>query len=56
LFRDELKAQDNCNPDILIEQEGKDKTHTKQNMLTTIILILVMMTKVMAKSGTKNIN
>jgi hypothetical protein len=25
LFRDELKAQDNCNPDILIEQEGKDQ-------------------------------
>ena len=25
LFRDELKAQDNCNPDILIEQEGKDR-------------------------------
>ena len=24
LFRDELKAQDTCNPDILIEQEGKD--------------------------------
>ncbi len=24
LFRDELNAQDNCNPDILIEQEGKD--------------------------------
>ncbi len=24
LYRDELKAQDNCNPDILIEQEGKD--------------------------------
>ena len=24
LFRDELKAQDNCKPDILIEQEGKD--------------------------------
>ena len=24
LFRDELKAQDNCNPDILIEQEGKN--------------------------------
>ena len=24
LFRDELKAQDNFNPDILIEQEGKD--------------------------------
>jgi len=22
LFRDELKAQDDCNPDILIEQEG----------------------------------
>jgi len=24
LYRDELKAQDNCNPDILVEQEGKD--------------------------------
>jgi hypothetical protein len=24
LFRDELNAQDNCNADILIEQEGKD--------------------------------
>ena len=24
LFGDELKAQENCNPDILIEQEGKD--------------------------------
>ena len=24
LYRDELKAQDECNPDILIEQEGKD--------------------------------
>jgi len=24
LYRDELKAQDNCNPDILIEQEGKE--------------------------------
>ena len=25
LYRDELKAQENCNPDILIEQEGKDR-------------------------------
>ena len=24
-FRDELKAQDNCNPDITIEMDGKDK-------------------------------
>jgi len=24
-FRDELKAQDQCNPDITIEQEGKDR-------------------------------
>ena len=24
LFRDELKAQEKCNPDILIEQDGKD--------------------------------
>ena len=29
LFRDELKAQDNCNPDILIEQEGKDNNPHK---------------------------
>ena len=25
LFRDELKAQEKCNPDILIEQDGKDQ-------------------------------
>ena len=25
LYRDELKAQDECNPDILIEQEGKEQ-------------------------------
>jgi len=35
LFRDELKAQDDCNPDILIEQDGKDdnphKTKYVQN-------------------------
>jgi hypothetical protein len=29
LFRDELKAQDTCNPDILIEQEGKDNNPHK---------------------------
>ena len=29
LFRDELKAQDNCNPDILVEQEGKDQNPHK---------------------------
>ena len=29
LFRDELKAQDNCNPDILVEQEGKDNNPHK---------------------------
>jgi len=29
LFRDELNAQDNCNPDILIEQEGKDSNPHK---------------------------
>ena len=29
LYRDELKAQDNCNPDILIEQEGKDNNPYK---------------------------
>ena len=29
LFRDELKAQDNCNPDILIEQEVKDENPHK---------------------------
>ena len=29
LFRDELKPQENCNPDILIEQEGKDNNPHK---------------------------
>ena len=29
LFRDELKAQENCNPDILIEQDGKDNNPHK---------------------------
>ena len=29
LFRDELKAQDNCNPYIFIEQEGKDSNPHK---------------------------
>jgi len=29
LFRDELKAQENCNPDILIEQEGKEQNPHK---------------------------
>ncbi len=29
LFRDELKAQDDCNPDILIEQQGKDNNPHK---------------------------
>ena len=29
LFRDELKAQDECNPDILVEQEGKDQNPHK---------------------------
>ena len=29
LYRDELKAQDSCNPDILIEQEGKENNPHK---------------------------
>jgi hypothetical protein len=29
LFRDELKAQENCNPDILIEQDGKENNPHK---------------------------
>jgi hypothetical protein len=29
LYRDELKAQEKCNPDILIEQEGKDSNPHK---------------------------
>ena len=29
LFRDELKAQEDCNPDILIEQEGKENNPHK---------------------------
>ena len=49
LFRDELKAQDNCNPDILIEQEAKIATHIKQNIWTTTINILATKIVVMAK-------
>ena len=33
LFRDELKAQEDCNPDILIEQEGKDHNPNKQKYM-----------------------
>ena len=33
LFRDELKAQEDCNPDILIEQEGKDHNPHKQKYM-----------------------
>jgi hypothetical protein len=29
LFRDELKAQEDCNPDILVEQDGKDSNPHK---------------------------
>ena len=29
-FRDELKAQDQCNPDITIEMEGKDRNPHEQ--------------------------
>ena len=35
LFRDELKAQDNCNPDILIEQEGKESNPHKTKYVAT---------------------
>ena len=39
LFSDEIKAQEDCNADILIEQEGKRQvTHTKQNILTITII------------------
>ncbi len=33
LFRDELNAQDNCNADILIEQEGKDENPHKRKFV-----------------------
>jgi len=33
LFRDELNAQDNCNADILIEQEGKDDNPHKRKFV-----------------------
>ena len=38
LFRDELKAQENCNPDILIEQEGKDNNPHKTKYVDNKIL------------------
>ena len=56
LFRDELKAQEDCNPDILIEQEGKDNNPHKTKYTDNNNNILVMMIVVMAKSGMKNIN
>ena len=33
LFRDELKAEEGCNPDIIIEQEGKDHNPHKQKFM-----------------------
>ena len=33
LFRDELNAQENCNADILIEQEGKDENPHKRKFV-----------------------
>ena len=33
LFRDELKAQDNCNPDIFIEQKDKDDNPHKRKFV-----------------------
>ena len=33
LFRDEINAQDNCNADILIEQEGKDENPHKRKFV-----------------------
>ena len=33
LFRDEINAQDNCNADILIEQEGKDDNPHKRKFV-----------------------
>ena len=40
LFRDELKAQDDCNPDILIEQEGKDNNPHKTKSVSYTHLTL----------------
>ena len=39
MFRDELKAQENCNPDILIEQEGKDNNPHKTKYVDAITII-----------------
>ena len=37
LFRDELNAQENCNADILIEQEGKDNNPHKTNFWVSYV-------------------
>ena len=49
LFRDELKAQEDCNPDILIEQEGKDHNPHKQKYMDNNTSIWEMMTRGYAK-------
>ena len=56
LFRDELKAQDDCNPDINIEMDGKESNPHWTKYKDIIIVILVMMIKDMDESGMKNIN
>ena len=56
LYRDEINAQENCNADILIEQEGKDNNPHKTKYTDNNNRILVMMIVVMANNGMKNIN
>jgi len=41
---------------FLLNKRARTITHITQNILKTTINILVMMTKVMARSGMKNIN
>ena len=41
MFRDEINAQEDCNADILIEQDGKDDNPHKENLLIITMSILV---------------
>ena len=56
LFRDELNAQENCNADILIEQEGKDNNPHKTKYCDNNNKYLGNDDSGYANNGMKNIN
>ena len=57
MFRDELNAQEDCNPDILIEQDGKENNPHKTKYVDNNDKYLGCNSdiKVMARNGMINI-